>query len=50
MAWSMLAMMLYPECQKRAQEEIDQVVGLDRLPTFKDYNNLPYVRAVVKEP
>ncbi|KAJ7477309.1 cytochrome P450 [Mycena galericulata] len=34
---------------KRAQEEIDRVVGRNRLPTFKDYDNLPYIRAFVKE-
>lgn len=49
MAWFMLAMVLYPEAQKRAQEEIDRVVGRDRLPTFQDEDNLPYVRALVKE-
>ncbi|KAJ7446930.1 cytochrome P450 [Mycena galericulata] len=49
MAWFMLALILSPECQKRAQEEIDRVVGRDRLPTFKDYDNLPYIRAFVKE-
>jgi cytochrome P450 len=45
----MLAMVLHPEAQKRAQDEIDSVVGRDRLPTFQDYEQLPYVRALVKE-
>ncbi len=49
MAWFMLAMVLYPEAQKRAQEEIDRVGGRDRLPTFQDEDHLPYVRALVKE-
>ncbi|OAX32366.1 cytochrome P450, partial [Rhizopogon vinicolor AM-OR11-026] len=31
-----LAMMLYPEVQKRAQAEIDSVVGQDRFPNFED--------------
>ncbi|ROV94041.1 hypothetical protein VMCG_08273 [Cytospora schulzeri] len=44
-----LIMSLYPEAQRRAQEEIDRVIGTDRLPTFEDRNNLPYVEAVVKE-
>jgi cytochrome P450 len=44
-----LAMTLYPEVQKKAQEEIDRVVGTDRLPTFGDRASLPYVEAVVKE-
>jgi cytochrome P450 len=42
-------MMNHPDVQKRAQEEIDQVVGQDRLPNFEDRDNLPYVEAVVKE-
>ena len=42
-------MALYPEVQKKAQMEIDRVVGMDRLPSFADRPNLPYVDAVVKE-
>ena len=42
-------MILHPEAQKKAQEEIDRVVGRDRLPSFRDYEHLPYVRAMVKE-
>ena len=44
-----LAMTLYPDIQKRAQAEIDQVIGNDRFPTFEDRPHLPYVEAVVKE-
>ncbi|THH10179.1 hypothetical protein EW146_g8452 [Bondarzewia mesenterica] len=49
MAWWMLAMIAYPEVQKRAQAELDAVVGHDRLPTFADFEHLPYIRAMVKE-
>ncbi|KAI9567149.1 cytochrome P450 [Boletus coccyginus] len=49
MAWWMLAVVVYPETQKRAQAELDAVVGRDRLPTFADYENLPYIRAMTKE-
>ena len=42
-------MALYPEVQKKAQMEIDRVVGMDRLPSFADRPNVPYVDAVVKE-
>ena len=42
-------MVLYPEVQKRAQDELDQVVGVDVLPTFDDRLNLPYINAIVKE-
>jgi len=44
-----VAMLLYPDIQKRAQEELDSVIGRDRLPTFKDRPRLPFVDAVVKE-
>ncbi|KAF4564799.1 hypothetical protein EYR40_010971 [Pleurotus pulmonarius] len=44
-----LAMLLYPECQKRGQEEVDRVVGQHRLPSFEDIASLPYVNSVVQE-
>ncbi|KAJ7247337.1 cytochrome P450, partial [Mycena rebaudengoi] len=44
-----LAMMANPEAQRRAQQEIDTVVGHNRLPNFDDEDSLPYVSALVKE-
>ena len=44
-----LAMVLYPDVQRKAQEEIDKVVGKDTLPTFDDMESLPYVKAVCTE-
>ncbi|KDQ62054.1 hypothetical protein JAAARDRAFT_448042 [Jaapia argillacea MUCL 33604] len=44
-----LAMTLYPEVQKKAQAELDTVVGTDRLPSPADREHLPYVDALVKE-
>ena len=44
-----LAMTLYPEAQRKAQVEIDGVIGSDRLPTLADQSSLPYVDALVKE-
>lgn len=49
MATFFLAMMLYPQVQHRAREEIDRVVGDGRLPNVKDRGSLPYVEAVLKE-
>ncbi|KAH6904896.1 cytochrome P450 [Coprinopsis sp. MPI-PUGE-AT-0042] len=49
MAWFFLAMTTNPEVQRKAQEEIDNVVGHDRMPDFKDYESMPYVRAIVRE-
>jgi cytochrome P450 len=42
-------MTLYPEVQKRAQAEIDGVVGQDRFPTFEDRDKLPYIAALIQE-
>ncbi|KAK7056368.1 hypothetical protein VNI00_002922 [Paramarasmius palmivorus] len=44
-----LAMLMYPEVMERAQDELDSVVGQDRLPDFDDRHNLPYVEAVMSE-
>jgi cytochrome P450 len=44
-----LAMAMNPKVVKKAQAELDRVVGGDRLPAFKDRANLPYVEAVCKE-
>lgn len=44
-----LAMTLYPDVQKKAQAEIDAVVGPDRLPSFSDRASLPYIEALAKE-
>jgi len=45
----MLAITAFPEALKAAQEELDTVVGPDRLPSFEDEDQLPYIRAMVKE-
>ena len=49
MAWFMLAMVLFPDTQRKAQEELDVVVGRGRLPTFDDLESLVYIQAIVKE-
>ena len=42
-------MLLYPNVQKTAQDEIDRLVGQDRLPGFEDRESLPYVTAAIME-
>ena len=42
-------MALHPEIQKKAQAEIDTVVGNDRLPSLSDRGSLPYTEAIVCE-
>ncbi|KAI0088578.1 cytochrome P450 [Irpex rosettiformis] len=44
-----LAMLHYPGAMRKAQAELDAVVGQGRPPTFDDMPNLPYIRAMVKE-
>ena len=44
-----LALVLFPQVQRRAQAELDVVVGRDRLPTFDDRPRLPYIEALCKE-
>ncbi|TFK29251.1 cytochrome P450 [Coprinopsis marcescibilis] len=44
-----LAIAIHPDVAKKAQREIDTVVGTDRLPAFSDRENLPYLNALVKE-
>ncbi|KAK3303882.1 putative cytochrome P450 [Chaetomium strumarium] len=44
-----MAMVLYPRVARKAQEDIDRVVGPERMPTFDDLPKLPYIDAVVKE-
>jgi hypothetical protein len=47
LAWWMMAMILFPETQRRAHEELDRVVGRGRVPTLDDCGNLPYIQALV---
>jgi cytochrome P450 family 619 len=43
------AMATYPHLQAEAQEQIDPVIGSERLPCWKDHDLLPNVAAIVKE-
>ena len=49
LSWFLVTMVAFPEVQKKAQAEIDEVVGRGKLPTFADFEHLPYIRALVKE-
>jgi cytochrome P450 len=44
-----LNLILYPEVQKKAQEEIDSVIGGERLPDFGDRDSLPYLSYLIEE-
>ncbi|QRV88268.1 cytochrome P450 family protein [Ceratobasidium sp. AG-Ba] len=43
------AMLLFPEVQRRAQQEVDSVLNIDQLPTLADQIRLEYVGRVVEE-
>jgi len=45
----LIACMVHPEAQKRARDQIDAVVGRERLPSFEDRSRLPFVDAMCKE-
>jgi len=42
-------MVMYPHVLLKAHEELDRVVGRDRLPEFSDRPLLPYIDAILKE-
>ncbi|KAF4591050.1 hypothetical protein EYR40_009650 [Pleurotus pulmonarius] len=44
-----LALAMHPEVQKKAQKELDEVVGVNCLPTFEHSDQLPYLSAILKE-
>ncbi|KAI1792350.1 cytochrome P450 [Ganoderma leucocontextum] len=45
----LLAMAMYPAVQRKAQAELDAVVGEDRLPRLSDRDSLPYINALYNE-
>ncbi|GJJ08158.1 hypothetical protein Clacol_002366 [Clathrus columnatus] len=49
LSWFFLAMTLFPDCQIKAQEELDRVIGRNRIPQFSDRPFLPYIDGLVKE-
>ncbi|KAF9815520.1 hypothetical protein IEO21_04520 [Rhodonia placenta] len=44
-----LAMTCFPEVQRKAQRELDSVVGRNRLPVLADRDHLPYIHALCLE-
>ncbi|KAH9910913.1 cytochrome P450 [Amylocystis lapponica] len=44
-----LMMVLYPEVQAKAQQEISRVVGSERLPEYDDRESLPYLESLLRE-
>lgn len=49
MQWMLLLLVKYPALQTKLQEQIDKVVGRDRLPSMEDKSNLAYLDAFIYE-
>lgn len=48
--WNMNLMCHYPDCQKKASDEVDDFIRKhDRLPRFNERTELPYIISVMKE-
>ncbi|XP_042483125.1 cytochrome P450 98A2-like [Macadamia integrifolia] len=47
--WAMAELIKNPRVQEKAQEELDRVVGIERVLTEADFSNLPYLQCVAKE-
>ncbi|KAL4768641.1 cytochrome P450 [Aspergillus nidulans var. acristatus] len=45
----LLAVLENPVALKRAQEDVDRIVGTERSPTMNDLENLPYIEACMHE-
>ncbi len=44
-----VAILLYPDIQKKGRDELDSAIGRERLPSFEDRPRLPFIGAVCKE-
>jgi 5-O-(4-coumaroyl)-D-quinate 3'-monooxygenase len=47
--WTMAELIKNPRVQQKAQEELDRVIGFERVLTESDFSNLPYLQSVAKE-
>lgn len=39
----------HPWVQEKAQKQLDAVCGTDRVPTFADFKDAPYINCIMKE-
>nr|BAC87834.1 Cytochrome P450 1A [Pseudopleuronectes yokohamae] len=49
MSWSVMYLVAHPEIQERLYQEIEDKVGLDRMPLLSDKPNLPFLEAFILE-
>ncbi|CAG8821465.1 4286_t:CDS:2, partial [Dentiscutata erythropus] len=49
LTWLTAALANNPQVQSKAHQELDRVIGQSRLPDDSDEQNIPYIRAIIKE-
>jgi cytochrome P450 len=49
MRTSIMFLATYPWVQDKAQKELDEFCGVNRVPTFADFKDLPYINCIMKE-
>ncbi|NWQ83198.1 CP1A4 protein, partial [Columbina picui] len=49
LSWSLMYVALYPDIQKKIQDELDQTIGRERRPRLSDRGSLPYTEAFILE-
>ncbi|KAL7597836.1 cytochrome P450 98A2 [Lactuca sativa] len=47
--WAMAELVKNPRVQQKAQEELDRVIGTDRIMSETDFSKLPYLQSIAKE-
>ncbi|NWZ78877.1 CP1A4 protein, partial [Poecile atricapillus] len=49
LSWSLMYSALYPDIQRKIQEELDRTIGRERRPRLSDRGTLPYTEAFILE-
>ncbi|RIB30968.1 cytochrome P450, partial [Gigaspora rosea] len=49
LTWLTAALANNPHVQSKAHQELDRVIGQSRIPEVSDEQNIPYIRAIIKE-
>ncbi|NWU36588.1 CP1A4 protein, partial [Hylia prasina] len=49
LSWGLMYAALYPDIQRKIQEELDQTIGRERRPRLSDRGTLPYTEAFILE-
>ncbi|CAG8749704.1 6476_t:CDS:2, partial [Gigaspora rosea] len=49
LTWLTAALANNPHVQSKAHQELDRIIGQSRIPEVSDEQNVPYIRAIIKE-